>query len=77
MTSVVLFTVLHYGLGTCQVDLDLYTSGLMLLTPFGVNKQEHVNGAKKAESPPAPVRPVRRTGQTGVLGFAYFEHSGG
>jgi hypothetical protein len=25
---VVLFTALHYGLGVCQDDLDLYTSGL-------------------------------------------------
>jgi hypothetical protein len=28
MTSVVLFTVLCCGLDACQVDLDLYTSGL-------------------------------------------------
>jgi hypothetical protein len=33
--------------------------------------------SEEAELPPAPVRPVRRTGQTGVLGFAYFERSGG
>jgi hypothetical protein len=28
---VVLSTALHYGLGTCQVDLDLYTSRLTTL----------------------------------------------
>jgi hypothetical protein len=31
MTFTVLFTALHYGLGACQVDLDLYTSRLMTL----------------------------------------------
>jgi hypothetical protein len=60
-----------------HIPKGLMDGKMKVLTPFGVNKQEHANGAKKAESPPAPVRPVRRTGQTGVLGFAYFERSVG
>jgi hypothetical protein len=30
-STAILFTALRYGLGACQVDLDLYTSGMTTL----------------------------------------------